>query len=49
MVSAKEILNKEFEFKGLTYGCNAHILHLLVKDLVKTDITKHAKNILKYF
>lgn len=49
MASAREILNGEFGFEGLTYGCSAHILNLLAKDLVKTDITKHVTNILKYF
>ncbi|GBN39480.1 hypothetical protein AVEN_243334-1 [Araneus ventricosus] len=49
MVSAREILHEEIGFEGLTYGCSAHILNLLAKDLVKTDITKHVTNILKYF
>ena len=49
MVSAREILNKELEFEGLTYRCNAHILFLLAKDLVKTDVIKHITIILKYF
>ncbi|GBM89906.1 hypothetical protein AVEN_84292-1 [Araneus ventricosus] len=33
----------------MAYGCSAHILNLLAKDLVKTDITKHVTNILTYF
>ena len=49
IVSSREILNNEREFEGLTYECSAHILHLLAKDLVKTDIIKHVTNILKYF
>ena len=48
MVSTREILNTEIEFEVLTYGCSAHILQLLAKDLVKIDITKHVTNILKY-
>ena len=38
MVSYLEILNKELGFEGLTYS--AHVLNLLVKDLVITDIIK---------
>lgn len=49
MVSARNILHEELGFEGLAYGCTAHILNLLAKDLVETDITKHVTNILKYF
>ena len=49
MVSARNILHEELGFEGLAYGCSAHILNLLAKDLVKTDVTKHVTNILKYF
>lgn len=34
---------------GLTYGCSAHIIHLLAKDLELSNVHSHVVAIAKYF
>lgn len=41
--------NTEHYFPVLTFGCSAHVLNLLAKDLQLPDVVEHVVQIIKYF
>jgi len=48
MVRMKELLKEEFP-KILTYGCSAHHMNLLEKDVCNATIMKQIVEVQKYF
>ena len=48
MLRMKEILREKYH-KLVTYGCSAHFLNLLEKDVSPNTILKHLIEVHKYF
>ena len=49
MALMRKTLEENTDSKVITYGCSAHILNLLCKDLQIPDVKEHVVQIVKYF
>lgn len=50
MAKMRQLLSQDDYYKYIiTFGCSAHILNLLAKDLEIKDVTEHVIQIIKYF
>ena len=49
MVSMKKKITESSNYPIITYGCSAHLLSLLSKDLEASQIKEHIVHIVKYF